>query len=123
ATSQATASPPIAPATPEAAASLTSKSATLAPPAASARAVAAPSPEPPPVTIAACPSIRIAEPPRRERGYIADRRRLANAPAAPRHPANGARASSGFPHAVQSARHGGEARSVRRAGRAVAGRG
>src|ERR1700722_17826128 len=54
-TSQVTAMPLISTATSAAAFALTSKIATLAPASASMRAVAAPSPEAPPVTIAACP--------------------------------------------------------------------
>ena len=59
-TSQATAIPPMLAATSPAAFSLTSKMATLAPAAASARAVAAPRPDAPPVTMAACPLISMA---------------------------------------------------------------
>src|SRR5262245_37212042 len=54
-TSQATAMPPIVSATLRAPSRLTSRQATLAPAPASMAAVAAPSPEAPPVTIAACP--------------------------------------------------------------------
>ena len=60
ATSQATAMPLMLAATSAAPFSLRSKTATLAPLAASARAVAAPSPDAPPVTIAACPLISMA---------------------------------------------------------------
>jgi hypothetical protein len=55
ATSHLTAMPPVSFATFWALSILTSRMATLAPPAASARAVAAPSPDPPPVISAACP--------------------------------------------------------------------
>src|ERR1700722_15885909 len=63
ATSPATARPPRALAASSAAAGLRSKIATFAPLAASASAVARPSPEPPPVTIAATPVSFIAHPP------------------------------------------------------------
>src|SRR5690242_7603481 len=62
ATSQATATPPISFAIVAAAASLISRTATRAPAAASARAVAAPRPDAPPVTIAACPLISMCPP-------------------------------------------------------------
>ena len=54
-TSHLTAMPPISAATFSARSMPTSKMATLAPFAASARAVASPRPEPPPVTTAICP--------------------------------------------------------------------
>ena len=58
-TSHLIAIPPISFACAFAASMLTSSSATLAPALASSAAVAAPSPEPPPVTIAACPLMSI----------------------------------------------------------------
>src|SRR4029079_1906794 len=59
ATSQATATPLTSAAISAAAFPLTSTIATFAPDAANARAVAAPNPDAPPVTIAACPLISI----------------------------------------------------------------
>src|SRR5580704_17645497 len=60
-TSQVTAMPLISTATSAAAFALTSKIATLAPASASMRAVAAPSPDAPPVTIAACPRMSMVD--------------------------------------------------------------
>ena len=56
-TSQASPRPPVSLPTAPAAASSVSNTATFAPAAASRRAVSAPSPDPPPVTTAACPSM------------------------------------------------------------------